>query len=280
MTYNDLAAKIALLGSAEIAVASPALLTSVNLALKELYSSRSITRRVRLAVEGLKPVVYYRQINCPNGGPFHIDIPGYAYSFRIHGNCQLMTIKPGETTLTSINTGHEAKTIKGVTLSQTALRFFGTYTFTIYDFTVYKELFSQDPADVPEPGGTMLYDLRALYGDYMAFCSPPTDSAGERLTNCVIRDGVVEIDSSYNGEVVVTYRRLPTLATGEATEELDVPEEYAQLFPLLVAAYMLRDGDDALAGYYRSLYEENLKQLDKGSYRVIDNAYENVNGWA
>ena len=280
MTYEELSAQVALLGSIENDPADPLLLNSVNLALRELYTGRVITRTVRLIARGLTPVLYHRQVNCANGGPFQVDIPGYAYSFRIQGNCQMMTIYPEGSTLTSISTGREAKTVKALATPETTLRFFGTYSFSIYDFSVYDERLSDDPSDIPEPGGTVIYDLHSLYGDYMSFYSPATDGAGERLTNCILRDGVVEIDSSYNGEIVLTYRRLPNLATGDTTEEIDVPDEYLHLFPLLVASYMLLDGNDAMAKYYRSLYEDNAEIMDEGSYRAIDTVYKITDGWA
>lgn len=280
MTYEELIKQVSLLGSIELDTASLPLLSSTNLALMELYSDRVIPKTVRMIARGVKPIVYHRQINCVNGSPFQIEISGNCYSFRIHGSCQLLTISGGHSTLTNISTGNETKTFKAIAAVGTSLRFFGTYTFSIYDFSVYEEMFSDDPEDIPEPGGATTYSVRELYGDFMSFLSPAKDGSGKRIEGCTLRDGLAELTSEYNGEIVITYRRLPTLATGALGEKLDVPDEYTHLFPLLVASYLLLDGDEALAKYYKSHYDSLIEKLERGSYPVIDTAYENLNGWA
>ncbi len=280
MTYEELSKQVSHLGSVQLDTTSLPLLSSTNLALMELYSDRIIPKTVRMIARGVTPIVYHKQINCVNGNPFQIDITGNCYSYRIRGSCQLLTMTSGNSTLTNISTGNEAKTFKAIAAPGTTLRFFGTYTFTIYDFSVYEEMFSAEAEDVPEPGGTTTYSVRELYGDYMSFLSPAKDGSGKRIEGCTLRDGLVELSSEYNGEIVITYRRLPSLATGAEDEMLDVPDEYTHLFPLLVASYLLLDGDEALAKYYKSRYDDLLERLERGSYPVIDTAYENLNGWA
>ncbi len=280
MTYNELTGQVSLLCSTDLELTDDLLLSSANMALRELYTDRVITRTVNIAAKGLKPVLYYKQVNCANGGPFQVKLPGYAYSFRIRGSCQMLTITPDGSTLTSITTGNEARTIKATAMSGTSLRFFGTYSFTIYDFSVYKEMFSRNAEDIPDPGETMVYNVRDIYEDYMSFTSPATDSAGNLLKNCVLQDGTVRISSSYNGEIVINYRRLPTLLTGYSTEHLDVPDEYLQMYVLLVAYYRLLSRDELTAKYYKSRYNELLQKFQRGSYPAINTGYENINNWA
>lgn len=280
MTYEELSKQVSLLGGIELDTASPLLQSSTNLALRELYTDRIIPRTVRMIARGVKPIVYHKQINCVNGGPFQIDITGNCYSFRIHGSCQILTMTPETSTLTSISTGNETKTVKAVAAPGTTLRFFGNYTFTIYDFSEYEEMFSANAEDIPEPSGAAVYSVRELYGDFMSFLSPAKDGFGRRLEDCVLRDGAVELSSEYNGEIVITYRRLPTLITGEAGEELDVPDEYLLPFSLLVASYALLDESEAMAKYFKSRYDDILERLKQESYPVIDTTYENLNGWA
>ena len=280
MTYEELSKQVSLLGGIELDTASPLLQSSTNLALRELYTDRIIPRTVRMIARGVKPIVYHKQINCVNGGPFQIDITGNCYSFRIHGSCQILTMTPETSTLTSITTGNETKTIKAVAAPGTTLRFFGNYTFTIYDLSVYEEMFSANAEDIPEPSGASVYSVRELYGDFMSFLSPARDGFGRRLEGCVLRDGAVELSSEYNGEIVITYRRLPTLASGAAGEELDVPDEYLLPFSLLVASYALMDENEAMAKHCKSRYDDILERLKQESYPVIDTAYENLNGWA
>ncbi len=280
MTYEELSAQLVILTDDDAVGASPRLLTATNLALSELYSAHAVLKTVRLGARGVKPLLYHRQIVAENGRAVEFEIEGHAYSFRIQGSCQVVITNTSGMQSFSVESGVEAKTVKGIIPKGSKMTLFGSFTFTIYDFSVYGQMFSLEEADIPEPGNKAVFDLRRIFGDFMSFYTPAEDGAGNRLEGCRLYDGRVEIDSHYNGEIQITYRRLPTLCLGDVPEEVvDVPGEYAQVLPLLIASYLLSDSDEKLAAYYKSKYDEITAMIDGGGYRAIDSSYELKGGW-
>ena len=280
MTFFDLSNEVAALGFAESIERDNLLTTATNLALRELYNSRPVLKTRRFAKRGQKPILYRKEMACAPGERIEFLITGRAYSFRISGTCQFM-IKYGEDfTSTSVNTGPEAQLFRGFASPGSTITFFGSYYYNIFDFSIYEKTFSDDREDIPDGSPTTTYDLRQLHEDFLSFISPATDPYGKEIACCRLYDGKVELSSDYNGEVILTYRRMPTTIEGKIDDVIDLPEEYRHIFPLLVASYVWLDTEDAKAKYYRTLYEKNLAIIDSARYGSIDSSYRKINGWA
>lgn len=281
MTYEELSARVAMLVEDDSVEGSKRLLTATNLALGELYTTHAVTKTVKLAARGIAPVLYHRQLVSKNGSPLILTLPGNAYSFKIHGGCQIAIITADGRTTFTVESGIEPLTVKGIVTAGSTMHLFGGYTFTVYDFSVFDYMFSLNEEDIPEPGRRYVFDLQKIYGDFMSFTTPATDGTGNTLADCRLYDGKAEIDAYYNGEIEITYRRLPTLCLGEhAEEEVDLPYEYAHLFPFLVSSYMLNDINEKLALQYNEKYKELLSLMDSHGYRAINTDYHVTNGWA
>ena len=61
--------------------------------------------------------------------------------------------------------------------------------------------------------------------------------------------------------------------------EVDIPEEYTHLFPLLVTSCLWLEEDEAKSKYYKALYDECIKRIDSSGYEEIDYNYIDTNGW-
>ena len=282
MTTQDLQEEITLLGQGNEVSNEKLFRISLNRALRKLYLDRRIEKNVRIAARTLTPIAYYRKIECKAGKVTEIPLSGIAYSMRLHGTGNYM-ITDGE----AINTypfasTNEAKVVKGfVGGNGGKITFYSSFSFTVYDLAMYDEMYSQYTEDIPSYGPRTVFNIRELYGDFMCFTSPATDSNGNPIDGCKLYDGKVEVDSSYRGEIVLSYRRLPIeIVTVASQDDIDVPEEYKYLLILLTAAYYWYYTDDDLAKYYLSQYEESIKSLKENSYDHIDPAYIDTNGWA
>lgn len=284
MTYSELVDKITVLGfrgAIEDALAD-SLVDTINISLREIYFSRKIERTVRLSCHGLTPIFRRKEITCLGGDILTLPLRGEAFSMRVHGSCQYMLADGlGGFNVYAVDSPNETTSVKGFIPQNTQITIWSNFSFTIYDFSVYDHAFSQKAEDIPDGGDTVCFDLRKMYGDFLYFVSPAKDVNGLPLYNCRLKDGKVEIDSTYKGEILVTYCRLPAKVAGiDYNEEIDIPEEYTHLLPLLVASYLLIGYNDGLAVQYRESYEECISKMNLSGYSCIDSEYMDTNGWA
>ena len=280
MLYTELSDEVALLcGSPP---SKDLLVSTANRALRDIYSQRRITRTVRLANRGLNRVSHYKKIECIVGHEYQLPINGVAISMKIHGSATYLIRNGTDFKVYNVDTGNEIQLVKLFVPQGGAMVFWTHYAFSIYDFSVYDRVFSPNVEDIPDGADTKIIDLRAQYGDFMSFLSPPTDAYGNILENYRLYDGKLEIDSDFDGEIIINYRRLPLSLTGvEDTETVDVPEEYAHLLPILIAHYLLLGTENEAKGkYFKSIYDDGMKLIGELHYDVIEPTYIDTNGWA
>lgn len=280
MTFSELSSAATLLGFNDTEFPTGLLRSAVNCALGEIYTALPVYRSIRFAAGGLTPLLYKKEICVTPGDVVEYTVQGYSYSVKIHGTCNFMIRYEGDVNLINVETGSEAKHFKGLIFPGSIISFWSNYAFNIFDLAIYDRVSSLDPEDIPEGGPITYFDLRRIYGDYMSFVGPATDVYGVPLKNCRLIDGRIEIDSTHAGEVLLTYRRLPTLCVGEENEEIDLPKEYLCLLPLLTAAYLWLGIEEARAKYYRSLYDSLLKNMQESGYHAIGGIYEITDGWS
>lgn len=279
MTYNDLIYQVDLLAGQSIEEEG-LVLASANRALRDLFNRVKVTKTARLAAHGLRPTTYIKEINCINGQPYTVQVEGLAYSMRVHGSGRIMVSYGDVNNVERVDSMYESTLVKGFLPGLANITFWGSFSFTIYDFSIYDQNFSEERDEIPECGPTVTLDLRKIYGDFMSFVTPALDRDGNPIKNCALSDGRLVVDSEYKGEIFLTYRRLPTAITGEDDEILDIPEEYTHLFPLLVAHHATLSSNEAMAKYYKTLYEDSLELLERTSYNRLDCSYPVTNGWA
>lgn len=279
MTLDELKSEVRLLGFDETANVDDHIIASANRALLELYNHRIITKTVRLFARS-SAICYYRdEIHCPNGRSTVVPAEGKAYSMRLCGSGQYTINDGSAVSVKYFESGAESVLVKGFLTWGGTITFWGGYSFTVYDYTIYSEIFSPAAKDIPLGGTRVVFDLREMYGDFLSFHSPAMNSHGEEIPNCILRDGRLEVDAKYKGEIVLTYRRLPKRITAQ-TEEIDLPNEYIHVFPLLVASDVWLDTDEEKALHYRTRFYDLMSVIKQESYQYIDNSYKNEDGWA
>lgn len=145
----------------------------------------------------------------------------------------------------------------------------------------YKELIClyQESADTGEY--YVRYDLKENDERFLAFAKIPADERGNPIPGARTLTSLALIPKSYKGYVVFEYKRSAEMVSYSDTErELDVPKECEHLVGLLVAAFLLLDGNEALADYYMNLYREGIAAVKVYNRERLGFDYLDTTGWA
>ena len=286
MTFEEFITELHGIGNGDVISSNATLTHALNGALRELYSRMPITKTVRFSLRGHNPCAYYKEIICKSNQSITIPVNGMAYSFRVMGQGNYIVKDSIATIAYQFDTGNESQLMRGYMNDAGTIRFWGGFTFVIYDLSIYDEIYSPEVEAFPDGSPITILDMRELYGDFLAFISPPTDRFGKTLECCRLHDGRIEIDSSFSGEIHLTYRRLPKLITYLSetegitlAETVDVSDEYLQLLLYLTWYHYWYNQDDVRAKIYKDRFESMVKDITD-SQRIVDNIYVNENGWA
>lgn len=284
MNLEEFIINVEKFGGGEVITDRTALLSAANKALHELYLSIPITKTIRYNVRGNNPILHYDKVVCKPGQILTLPLKGLAYSMRIvgKGNC---SIDDGENySVEQIDTGKESLILRGFIIDGGTIKFWGSFTMVIYDFSLYDDIYAPDVTSIPDSSPVNSHDIRAKYSDFISFVSQPVDRFGNAIKNCRLRDGTLEIDSKFSGDIVLTYRRLPTPIYGineefDYNEEIDVSEEHVYLLIYLTWYHYLIHVNEAKAAIFRERCDKVLESLNS-NLRYIDTNYIDVNGWA
>lgn len=283
MTLEEFFTEIERFGGGDTIEDRTVIISSANRALREIYLSIPVTKSIRYNVNGHKPVTYIKKMVCKAGESLVLPLKGKAYSMRVVGFGNY-TIDMGTSYITQFNSGNDSLFVRGFITQEGTIEFWGSFSIVIYDFSIFDDIFSPELDDIPDGSPINTHDIKAVCSDFLAFVSHPTDRYGNLLENCRLREGNLEIDSSYSGEIILTYRRLPTLIYGvdpgnDYREVVDISDEHIPALLYLTWYYYWYNIDEAKAKIYRNRYECML-ELAMQNYRYIDRKYIDVNGWA
>lgn len=286
MTFKEFINELHGIGSGDHIDSVESLTYFFNGALRELYARMPITKTVKFNLRGHKPRTYYKEIVCKSDQSITIPIEGMAYSFRIMGKGNYIVKDAAITDAYQFDTGRESQLVRGFITESGTIRFWGGFTFVIYDFSIYDDIYSPEVDSIPDGSPITVLNLRDTYGDFLAFTSAPTDRFGKTIEGCRLYDGRLEISSSYSGEVYLTYRRMPSLLTyvfgSEAitlAESIDVSDEYILPLIYLTWYHYWYNLDDHRSKIYKDRFESIAGDILDGK-RTVDTEYINENGWA
>ena len=137
---------------------------------------------------------------------------------------------------------------------------------------------------VPEENGSVglrRIDVAKKDGRFLAPRTPPLGSDGEPISGAFTHGSEIFLPHGFSGDVLLEYKRLPEPLSFSATDAtLDVSRECEHLVATLVAAYLLLDGNEALADYYMGLYREGMAAVKVYNRQRTGTKYTDTTGWA
>ena len=285
MILEDLIKEVEIHGGGDVIDDNYTITSLINRALRELYISVPVTKSVRFNIIGHKPVACFKEIVCKSGQSITIPLDGKAYSMRVMGSGNYMIMQDDRPLSASqFDTGNETRLVRGFLTGKGSIEFWGSFTFHVYDLSIFDEVYSPEVDSIPDGSPIATYDIRAMYNDFHAFVSPPTDRFGKAIKGCRLYDGRLEVSSDFSGEVLLTYRRRPSPVSYyedniDPAEEVDVNEEYITPLVYLIWYLYWYNTDENKAKIYKDRYESLLATV-KSSQLNLDNNYLNENGWA
>ena len=234
----------------------------VNTSLRRIYNDVVILERGSVFAHGIKPISYIKEKHHAVGEDITIPVIGKAYSFRVCGDRAEVLIGAGSTTIkhefTNTPTVYKDFTVNNMTI----VSLVGDFDFMIFDFCIYDNIISLDREDIPEGGETTSYDVTRKYKGFSTFMSYPTDASGAIIEDAEAVGNKIKVKSGYRGEIFFTYRKkpIPCEEFGD-NYEIDIPNDYEMLLPLLFMAYLYLDLDEDKAEIYMSAYKDMLKTI-------------------
>lgn len=261
------------------------LLPAIRRAMRDIYTRKSMVKTVRLYSSGLRPTLYRKEIYIKGGTMLTVPLTGKAFSMRISGEGMYKIVDGDEVDVVEFNTGAESQLIRGLIHKGGTLSLYGYTSFMVFDLSVWEEIFSTRLANLPDGDQGVVFDIRALHEDFHSFISPARDAWGNPIEGSKLYDGVLEVPSDFRGEVILTYRILPTPPLGnrgedEEDEIVNIPKEYEHILSLLTAYYYILAKNMPLAELLKLEYERLMLSLDSDCYEQIDNAYVPKVRWA
>jgi hypothetical protein len=259
------------------------IISSANRALRELYLSIPITKTITYHINAFKPITYYKKIVCKPGDIIVLPLVGKAFSMRVSGFGNYL-VNDGTPMIGQYDSRNGITILSGFINGNATIKFWGSFTSIIYDLASFDDLFSTEKSGIPNGSPIQYHDIKSMYDDFISFASHPTDKYGKVLENCRVREGILEVDSNFSGEVLITYRRLPTSIYGvdtnnDSKEIIDVSREHEQLLVYLTLYYYWHGSDETKTRIYREKCDHILELLSTNS-RYIDKQYVDVNRWA
>ena len=279
MTYKDLCGEITALGFETELESEERVLSAVNRALMTIFTERPLYKKLTLFKKQLSPILKTDTVNHVGGKDVTVEYKGArSYSFKTSGTGRCVITEDG--TAVTVDFSENAELHRGFLHGDGALRFTGEYSYTVYDITLFGEIFSEKTEDIPALSDFRDYDMSKYCGDFLGFVSAPTDECGMAIEGALLEGCVMSIPEAYSGKINLTYKSAPKKLTGNLDEEIPLPLGCEHLPALLASAYVWLDDDSDKAQYYMTLYREAMSAVKYYGREKIDSKYYDVNGWA
>lgn len=280
MTLTDIKNEIVALGfEADISINS-SLIYSIKRALRTIYTERGETAVLDVYQEPYIPSIYHERIvHRGDSGDTVIKVFGMGYAFAASG-IGGFRVKTGEK-VREYNFNSQFSEFSGELDGDGEITFFGRYMFVVYDLSVYDTVKSDDPTGIVRHTGITTYKLKNYAKDYMFAVSVPKNEYGKDISGASVHRDILSVPSTYRGRIRIKYRKcIPDISPDNADGEIDLPEEYHSLLPLLTASYVWLDDDAEKSQYYMSLYRDGMAALKLYTTKEINAHYTDVVGWA
>lgn len=279
MTTNQLLKETYALGFEDTGEADGSFIFAASRALRQIFSE--LAREVRRGIIVSAPKIAHHTPRYSHE-PYEkksFSFKGYSFSFKFSG-WGSYTVEDKSSRRT-VGFRGASGIVREIFDRECTLTFAGEYSFVISDLTAFGSNHGYKETDVPVYSEYREYSLPELIPDYSVMTRLPINERGEAIEGAHAVGDVLYLPFGYCGEVLVTYKPLPTpISSSDLSQEIDIPRSFEHLLPILTASYLWLDDDPEKAEYYATIYKSEAARLTVTSHKSIDSAYSDVTGWA
>lgn len=279
MTVKELLQEVKTLGFTEYIRLDDSFVCAANRALRALFCERPIKCTAKLFALECTPKTRVGALTHEAGTTLCLPLSGCALSMQLFGSGRYtVTDKNGARTVDFDSRG---ELFRDFLTGEGEICFTGEHSYGIYALSTYSTVFGSKTCDIPDGSGRAKFDMNELYPDFLCFTSPARDGGGGIIDSAELCGTLLTLPEGFSGEVTVSYARAPRKITVlDSAGEVDIPEMYSAMFPLLIAYYMLLEEEPDTASEYLKRYKESLAATDKICYEGAPSDYTDTHGWA
>ena len=277
MTLLDLRDEISALGFDGQLTVDDELKIALRRALRMIFREVGIVKIGTLHQAFPKILCRFTALSHVGGESLALPLAGRAYSLALSGRGSFkVSDKSGSRTE---EFDSDLAVIRGFISGGTGeIEFLGEEDYTLLSLVVYGNPLGSSLDDIPTSEGAVSIDMRERFPDFSGFVGTVYREDGLSVGSVILEDSIITFRRGDGGVFSIPYYRTPKDPTGQReNEEIDLPEEYSHLPPLLVAYFLLLDSDPELADSYLARYKEALGALGRSKkYPTVWRS----NGWA
>lgn len=261
MTFTQLTAEVAALGFENEIENRPALLFCANRALRSIAALSPSFSRITLFQRVILPASVTKEVNYVPMNKITVPLNGAAFSFKFSGAGTVLLRERHRITPFSLNTPY-TEIRRFLPDGEGELVLSGYTPFKLLDLALYEHACGLAESDIPIIAPYRSYTLSKLVTNFFGFSSLPTNEHGETIEGSYFRDDTLFIPCDYEGEIHLTYRRVPReIYTDAPNADIDLSPSLVHLLPLLTASYLWLDDDAAKAQFYMHMYMEGIRDV-------------------
>lgn len=280
MTYTELIAEVAALGFESEIENRPALLHSANRALRSLSALSPSYGTVTLMQRCIQPTSLIEEITYTPGKEVTVPLEGTSFSMKFSGAGQF-TLKERHRVTPFFFESPYMEFSRYLPDKKGELILNGQFSYQLRDIACFPYTYGTASGDIPVIKPFRSYGMRDLTKNFFGFTTLPVDERGAAVKNAYFRDDTLFVPREYEGEIHLTYRRLPRSINPDAQDaEIDMTPTFSHLLPLLTASYLWLDDDAAKSQFYLQMYLEGVRDIRLNRPSFAENGITDTHHWA
>lgn len=280
MTYTELTAEVAALGFEREIENRPALLHSANRALRSLSALSPAYDTVTLIQRCISPTSLIEEITYTPGKEIVIPLEGSSFSMKFSG-AGYFTLKERHRVTPFFFESPYMEFCRFLPDKKGELILIGQFSYQLRDIACFPHTYGTADSDIPVIKPFRAYRMRELVKDFFGFTTLPSDACGVAVKNAYFRDDTLFVPREYEGEIHLTYRRLPRSINPDAPDaEIDMTPTFSHLLPLLTASYLWLDDDPVKSQFYLQMYMEGVRDIRLSRPSFAENGITDTHHWA
>ncbi len=280
MTYKELTAEVAALGFESEIENRSALIFCANRALRSIAALSPSFKRITFFQRVISPVSVIEEVSYTPSQEITIPLRGASFSLKFSGTGTVTLKERHRITPFFLNSPY-TQMRRYLPGREGELILSGSTTFKLMDIACFEFANGLSEADIPIIQPFRDYSLPSLAEDFYGFSGLPTDENGSLITGAYFRDDTLYIPTDYEGEIHLTYRRIPSEILADAPNAtIDLSPALVHLLPLLTASYLWLDDDSAKAQFYMQMYMEGMRDVRMSRQAAAEEQITDTHHWA